>query len=142
MDTCKIYLSGGMSGISFEEQSKWRRQIRDAIKFEDYDCVKKPHIFNPIDYYNFEEERHKSELEVMKFDLNGVRKSDLVIVNFNNPSSIGTAMELMLAYELKIPIIGLNKDNKQLHPWLECCCDRIFNNMRELVDYTIEFYLN
>lgn len=141
METIKIYLSGSMSDISFEEQSKWRQQIQDAIKFN-YEHEKKATFFNPVQYFNFVEKRYESELEIMNFDLNGLRNSDLVIVNFNNPSSIGTAMELMLAYEMRIPILGLNKDDTKLHPWLECCCDRIFNNMKDLVEYTVEFYLN
>lgn len=142
MKSCCIYLSGAMSGISLEEQTKWRKQISDAIKFGDYDYVKKPSIFNPTQYYNFEETRHKTEREVMNFDLNGLRNSDLIVVNFNNPSSIGTAMEMMLGHEMRIPILGLNKDNKEIHPWLECSCDRIFDNMKDLVEYIVDFYLN
>lgn len=142
METVKIYLSGGMGNLSFEEQSKWRSQIMNAIKFGDYDYEKKPLFFDPTQYYNFEEERHKSEREVMEFDLHNLRNSDLVIVNFNDPNSIGTAMELILAYEMKIPIIGLNKEQKNIHPWLECCCTRMCESLREAVEYVIEFYLN
>ena len=141
MENVRIYLSGSMSGISLEEQSQWRQKIMDAIKYN-YEYEQKPEFFNPVQYFNFEEKRHKSELEIMNFDLNALRKSDLIVVNFNNPSSIGTAMEMMLGYEMRIPILGLNKDNKEIHPWLECCCDRIFNNMKDLVEYIVEFYLN
>ena len=142
METVKIYLSGGMTGINFEEQSKWRQQIQDAIRFGDYDYTKKPVFFNPVQYYNFEEVRHKSEREAMEFDLNGLRKSDLVIVNFNNPKSIGTAMELMLAKERNIPIIGWNPSGEPLHPWLTECVIRMCDNLREVVEHTVEFYLN
>lgn len=141
METCRIYLSGGMSGLNFEQQSKWRQQIQDSIKYE-YDCEKKPLFFNPVSYFNFEEKRHKTELEAMEFDLHNLRNSNLMIVNFNDPASLGTAMEVALAYELRMPIIGLNKDNQVLHSWLECSCNRIFTNLRELVDYVVEFYLN
>lgn len=142
METYYVYLSGGMSGLSFEEQSKWRKQFSDAIKYGDYDYIKKPYMFDPTQYYNFEENRHKSEYEIMEFDLNALRKSDLVVVNFNQPNSIGTAMEIMLAKELHIPIVGLNKDKKEIHPWLKCCCNRICDDMRELVTHVTEFYLN
>lgn len=141
METIKIYLSGGMGNLSFEEQSKWRKNIQDAIKFN-YDCEKKPIFFNPVDYFNFEEVRYQNQREVMEFDLNGLRHSDLVIVNFNDPASLGTCAELAVAYEMKIPILGLNKDSKELHPWLECYCNRIFKDVKSLVEYTVEFYLN
>ena len=78
MEIVKIYLSGGMTSVSFEEQSKWRNQIIDAINYN-YDCEKKAVFFNPVDYYNFSETRHKSEREIMEFDLNGLRNSNLVI---------------------------------------------------------------
>lgn len=142
METCRIYLSGGMSGLSFEEQSKWRKQFCEAIKYGEYDCKKTPYFFDPTKYYNFEENLHKTEHEIMDFDLNALRKSDLIVVNFNAPNSIGTAMELMLGKELNIPIIGLNKDKKNIHPWLECSCNRMCDDMRELVTHVVDFYLN
>lgn len=141
MENVRIYLSGAMSGLSFEEQSKWRLQIINAIKFNN-DCAKKPLFFNPVDYYNFEEKQHKSEREIFEFDLNALRKCDLVIVNFNNEKSIGTAMELMLAKERNIPIIAFGANNKEIHPWLTECCTRICDDIREAVSHVVEFYLN
>lgn len=130
-----------MSALSFEEQSKWRNQIRDAIKYN-YECEKQPVIFDPVKYFNFTEKRHQSEREVMEFDLNAVRNSDLVIVNFNDPSSLGTCAELAVAYEMKIPIVGINKDSQELHPWLECFCNRMCSSLKEAVEYVWEFYLS
>lgn len=142
MEVMRIYLSGGMGNLSFEEQSRWRKQIMDAIKFGDFDYEKKPLFFNPVDYYNFEKVRYRSEREVMEFDLNGLRNSDLVIVNFNDPKSIGTTAELAIAYDMKIPIIGINKDNQELHPWLVEFTNRMCEDIREAVEYVVEFYLN
>ena len=142
MESVRIYLSGGMGDLSWEEQSKWRKQVQDAIKYGDKDCSKKPIFFNPINYYNFEEVRHRSEREIMEFDLNALRNSDLVIVNFNDPKSLGTCSELAIAYERKIPVIGINKDNAELHPWLVEFTTRMCESVREAVDYIVDFYLN
>lgn len=142
METVKIYLSGGMGSLSMEEQSKWRSQIINAIKFGDYHCEKKPIFFNPVDYYNFEEKRHKTEKEIVEFDLNAVRNSDLIIVNFNDPKSLGTCAELAIAYDMHIPIIGINKDGVELHPWLDTFTTRMCDSVREAVDYVADFYLN
>ena len=141
MESVKIYLSGGMGSLSFEEQSKWRKQIINEIDINCH-CEKKPIFFNPVDHYNFTEVRYKTEREVMNFDLNALRHSDLVIVNFNDPNSLGTCAELAIACEMKIPIVGINKDSQKLHPWLECFCDRMCDDTREAVDYVVEFYLN
>ena len=142
MESVKIYLSGGMMALSFEEQSKWRSQIIDAIKYGGYDCERRAIFFNPMNYYNFEEERHRSEREVMEFELNSIRKSDLVIVNFNDPKSIGTAIELAIAKECRIPVIGFGVNGKEIHPWLLECCTRVCDNLRETVEHTVTFYLN
>lgn len=142
MESVKIYLSGGMGSLSFEEQSKWRNQVINAIKFGEYHCEKKPIFFNPVDFYNFKEVRYKSEREVMEFDLNALRRSDLVIVNFNDPKSIGTACELAIAKELRIPVIGINKDGGELHPWLVEFTTRMCDDIREAVEHVIDFYLN
>lgn len=130
-----------MGSLSFEEQSEWRKQIIDAIKYC-YHCKKKPIFFNPVDYYNFTDVRYKSEREVMHFDLNALRHSDLIVVNFNDPSSLGTCAELAIGYELKIPIIGINNGEKKLHPWLECFCDRMCNSLNEAIEHVVGFYLN
>lgn len=142
METVKIYLSGGMGNLSLEEQSKWRKQIINAISFGDYHYEKKPIFFNPVDYYNFEEVRYRSEREVMEFDLNALRHSDLVIVNFNDPKSLGTACELAIAKELHIPVIGINKDKLELHPWLVEFTTRMCDDIREAVEHVVDFYLN
>ena len=141
MESIKIYLSGAMSGLSHEEQSKWRLQVIHAIKYNN-ECEKKPVFFNPVDYYNFQERQHKSEREVFEFDLYNLRHSDLVIVNFNNPKSIGTAMELLLAKELHIPVIAYGVNGCDIHPWLLECCTRVCDDIREVVSYVVEFYLN
>lgn len=132
-----------MSGISWEEQTKWRRQFQNAIKFGDYDYEKRVTFFDPTQYYNFEEKRHKNEREIMEFDLYNLRNSDLVIVNLGNngDKSIGTSMELILAKELHIPVIAFN-GNKEIHPWISEACSRICDTLKEAVEHIVEFYLN
>lgn len=142
METCRIYLSGGMGSLDFEQQSKWRKQIINAILFGDYNWEKKPIFFNPVDYYNFTDIKYKSEREVIEFDLNALRHSDLVIVNFNDPKSLGTCAELAIAYEMRIPIIGINKDKHELHPWLVEFTTRMCDDIREAVSHVVDFYLN
>lgn len=141
MNVFNIYLSGGMSGLSKEDQSAWRTQVQNAIKYGDYNYKKKPMFFDPTQYYSVFVQEHKNEREVFEFDLNAIRRSDLIVVNFNKPDSIGTAMELAIAKERRIPIVGLNRDKNKLHPWLHESCTRMCNCMRELVDYIVEFHL-
>ena len=142
MESCRIYLAGGMSNLTLEEQTKWRMRFKDAIKYNGYDYEKKPIFFDPTQNYSLFEQDHKSEREVFEYDLYNLRRSDLVVVNFNAPKSIGTAMELAIAKENKIPVIGLSRKNTELHPWILECCTRVCNDFREFVEHVVRFYLN
>lgn len=158
MSEFKIYLAGGMTGMSWEDQNKWRENLKFQINYknESHGYNRKLRIINPCDYYNFEQKRHQKEEEIMNYDLWHVRNSNLIIVNLNNPNSIGTAMELALAREYKIPVVALlewnpEKDKEKypsfedkiqtIHPWIRICCDRFEPNMYTLADFISDFYL-
>lgn len=140
MENVRIYLAGGMTGLSMEEQMKWRNRFRKAVT-EGFETEKNPVVFSPPDYYSPLTNAYKTEREAMEFELSNLRRSTVVVVNFNSPNSIGTAMELMVAKENKIPVIGLNKTGETLHPWLVECCTRICDDFRELVEHIVNFYL-
>lgn len=140
MKNFKIYLSGGMGNLSWDEQTKWRNSV---IKyFKKYENLNyKLEIFDPTKYYNFQTKKHDTELEVMKFDIRNVKDSDLVLVYFNEPKSIGTAQELAVAWDNRIPIIGVKSKNIDVHPWLKEDCDKIFEDLYAACDYIIDYYL-
>ena len=143
METVNIYLSGGMGNKPFEEQVGWRNELIEKIKqyTDDFGKGFNYSFFNPPYYYSPVTENHKSEKEAMEFDLYKLRKADVVVVNFNVPKSIGTAMELMLAKEYNIPIIAFNYSD-DIHPWLKTCCTRICESLDEVVNHISNFYLN
>lgn len=140
METVHIYLAGAMSGLDFDEQNGWRKEFEKRIS--QMETEKKVVCFNPVDYFNFKEKRYKTEKEIIEFDLYNLRNSDLVIVNYNDPNSIGTAMEIAIAHEYRTPVVGLNKGKRIIHSWLETCTTRMCNSMDELVNYVCDFYLN
>ena len=141
MENYKIYLAGGMSNLSMEEQSAWRNDIKYAL--EKHECDYKVKCINPVEYYNYEDSStYDSDLEVMRFDLYKVKDSDLVIMNFNDPSSLGSQSELAIAYDRGIPVIGLNEDNKTLHAWQYCMCSKIFTDREDILYYIKNYYLN
>lgn len=139
----QIYLAGGMAGLSFEDMNKWRTNImRKLIHYCDTKTNYDVDIINPCYFYNFESVRYITQREVMEFDLHKVRTSNLIIVDFRlKPNSIGTAMELMLAKELHIPVLGITDSTIELHPWLVECCTRLCQSDDELLTHIKEFYL-
>lgn len=139
-----VYLAGGMGKFGKEEFDKantWRMLVKQFLENNEYEV--EVHCTNPNDYFSFTDDtpQYKLEREVMEFDLNRLRKSDLIIVNFNDMYSLGTMAEIAIAYEKKIPIIGLDVDKQELHPWQIEMTNRIFDNMSELFEYLENFYL-
>ena len=140
-----IYLCGGMGKFGkerFEESDTWRRYCKETL--ESYENNRfNVSCINPNDYFNFKEEipRYESQKEIMEFDLFKLRNSNLVIVNFNDMYSLGSMAELAIAYERRIPVIGLNVDNQELHSWQIEMCNRIFEDIDEMLDYVEDYYL-
>ena len=148
-DKLKVFLSGGMSNISEEDSKKWRnlfekkrfRNVISRIYYSDYYIFLNPtKLYKPTEPYN-----QTYEKEAMEYDLYWVKHSDLIVVNFNSLSSIGTAQEIMLAYTLNKPIIGMIEEDKydQLHPWYKEECIKIFkyksDKLEDIINEIIEY---
>lgn len=139
-----LYLSGGMSGLTVEESNGWRIKVKqDLFAFILNGTLK---VFNPMDSYIHNEYR-MNEKEAMQYDLNILRKSSYILVYFNDIKSLGTAMEIAIAHELKIPIIGVfdNKENYNaldtLHPWVYNMCDVVLDSLDDAIRYIKNNYL-
>ena len=116
----QIYLCGGMGKFGkdeFDKGNAWRVYCKNTLEqFEGTTYNVK--VINPNDYFNFKDEppRYTSEREVMELYLDKLRHSDLVSINVNDMYSLGSACEMAIAYEKRIPIIGLDIDRQVVHP--------------------------
>ena len=126
---------------NFEEGNTWRIYCKNTL--ENCECDYNVKAINPNDYFNFVEEppRYVSQREVMELDLHKLRNSDLVIANFNDMYSLGSMAELAIAYDRRIPIVGLDIDKQELHTWQIEMCNRIFSDIQEMLDYVEDYYL-
>lgn len=139
-DVKRVFLSGGITGLSISEQNNWRTKIQSLIS--DIGIDNKITIFNPVDHIEDLHPNRMDKKQAMDYDLYMLRKSDLVIMNFNNPNSIGTACELGVAYEKRIPILGVNLNKAELHPWQSLICEKIFTEWDWMIEYFIKHYVN
>ena len=140
-----VYESGAMSNLTFEEMNRWRVYFKSAITQIAENTGAKIRVINPVDYYNFLNPRHQSELEIMNYDLACVKKSDLVVVNLEGlNTSIGSIIECYEAYKREIPVLafGSSEDYENLHPWIKCCITRHDKNYRECINYIKDFYMS
>ena len=145
MQDFQIYLAGGMGKFGkdrFFESNNWRKYCKTTLESYETDRYK-VHVINPNDYFNFADEnpRYTSQREIMELDLNKVRNADLVVINFNDMYSLGSMAELAIAYERRIPVIGVDTREQNLHPWQIEMCQRIFSNLDLMLDYVEDYYL-
>lgn len=140
-----IYLGGKMSGLSKNDYYTWRSELENVLNGRANLIGASIQIINPAKYFDFDDMDRHLEKEVMQFDLNMVRQSDIVIVNVNRvSSSIGTAIELYEANRLNIPVIAYTEGCvvDDIHPWIENCFSTVQMNRDELVDYICDFYMD
>jgi hypothetical protein len=142
----KIYTCGKMSGISFEQQMGWRCAIESLIK-KKYDGSDKVKFIHPPLYYNYEHTMHKSDKEILDWEMMQLHNCDIVIVNLDGiDSTTGSHMELGAVQGINrfgdkyIYVIGIGND-ENLHPWIKGTCNRIENNYSDAVKYIIEYLL-
>ena len=136
------YLSGGMTKFGakdFYKSNDWRRDIKAYIENKsDYNIL----CFNPNDHWSLTSDPEEfTDLEAMRLDIYKLRQSELVIYNNNDPLSRGSMIELGIAYERGLPIIVLNEDHQEEHPWLVSMAEKICYTTNYLLMYLQDHYM-
>ena len=127
-----VFLSGAIK-FTDDYGKTWRNIAEKQLK--DYDIK----VFSPSNYYNYNNKQDFTIKECRKLFLNHLRKSDIVLVNLNySSSSVGTGMEISLANELKIPIVGFG--NLNTYEWIVDCCDVVLKDIYDAIDYIKSMY--
>jgi len=101
-----VYLAGPIQGCTKEEMWDWRLQIANLAK-NLWKCI------NPVDMDAEKEQFIPYDKECI------TQKADGLLVHLDRPS-MGTAMEILIAYELKLPIVTVT--TIPLSPWVEYHC--------------------
>lgn len=138
-----IYISGRMSGLPHDEMMKSRKNItaflEELISIREADWK----VADPATLYNYKNNVHKSEREIMQFELNLVRNSDIVIVKLEDINeSIGSCIEVYEAYKNNIPVVayGDDEDWYMTHPWIKECVSRREGSIEDACMYIADFY--
>jgi len=123
-----IYLCGP---IMDEDKGKAREWRKIAIKR----LSKKFKLLDPM-RRNFKDREVDSANEIVEFDLQDIRNSDILLVNYNKPS-IGTAMEVFYAsYNLGKFVVAFSPFSfKDCSPWMVKFCTKILPNLDVAIKY-------
>lgn len=134
----KVYLSGPIAGLTFNEATIWRHFVtaeledwveildpmRGCVPVEDGDTAMAMSV-------SFVDEALSTDRGIMTRDYNDTKNSDLIFINLlgAKKASVGTAMELAWAYDMQIPVIVVmeTEGNPHEHPM-----------MREAMSYRVD----
>lgn len=146
MKEYKIYTCGKMSGISFNDQMKWRKELEDNVR-SNYDGIDRIKFIHPPLYFNYETILHKSEKEILEWEMMQLHDCNIVVVDLNNINdTVGSHMELGAVQGINrfgdkyIYVIGVG-DDTNLHPWIKETCVRIEKNLFDASKYIVEYLL-
>ena len=140
MDKLRIYLAGSCR-YAPDEGRAWREQatkmLEQTAEWKNNDVL----VINPLNYFTYSENNHKTHRQVKNFYLNKIKNCDVVLCNLSGTShSPGTAQELQYAIDNHIRIVGY--DITDAYPWLvEVDCDVVFEKITEAVDYIRDYFM-
>ena len=147
MRTYKIYTAGKMSGLTEDEQMRWRLEFEHLLRIYTHLKSKSFVCVHPPEYYQYDKSYHQTEREAMQWDLAQIRDSDIVVVNLDNiADSIGTNMELGYSEGMNqfgahhIHVIGIGASNID-HPWIGEMMFRHAQTVNEAAEYIAEYLL-
>ena len=137
------YLSGGMMSFGkdgFDESNNWRKYIKNKISEMSDGKIA---CFNPNEHFSLMDDPIEfTDREAMNIDIYKLRNSELVVYNNNDPYSRGSMIELGIAWERRIPIIVLNEQNKDIHPWVKSMAEKIVKNRTDFLSYVWNHYIH
>ena len=147
----KIYTCGKMKGLTYEEQMSWRNNIQRLIenRFKySYDGSTKLTFVHPPQYYRYDKDYQKSEREIMEWELNQIRDTDILIINAEGiGESVGSHFEMGVAWSMNhfgnkyISVIGINENEECLHPWIQESFLRVEDSMSDAADFIVEYLI-
>ena len=134
----KVYLSGGIAGMTFEEANSWRTEVTEKLREFGIQAI------NPLRGRMFvhsgEEEFNPNE--IVGRDLRDIRAADLVLVYIPRTErfSIGTTCEMWHTYYTEHkPLILVSDDPRYTgHPWVQVMTTKVFEKMEPAVQYIVE----
>lgn len=117
-----IYLAGPINGRETAEITDWRDQAKGLWPGRCLDPMNR-------DYRGREMEPGVAR-EIVRGDLEDIRRCDGLLVYFDRPS-VGTSMEVFYAkYTLWLPVVVVNVSGQPLSPWLVYHSDAVCSSVQ------------
>lgn len=127
-----VYLAGPIDGCTKEECGDWRDKVTKEVPGINF-LNPLRRIFKGYDYVKgqwFTGAEKENAAEIVEMDKEDVRHSDVVFIYYDRPS-VGTAMEILYAFEHGIYILVVDASNNPLSPWIYYHVDKVVHSLDE-----------
>lgn len=147
----KCYLAGAITGLSYDDSEDWRVAAKTMLSHCDIQGIsplrgkehlKKLEVIPALP--NVVNKPMSTVKGIFARDTHDIRRCDAVLANLLGAKSvsIGTVMEIALAFELRKPVVlVMEHGNIHEHPFLFETCPFIVNTLQDGVDLMAEILL-
>lgn len=119
----KVYLCGGINGLSDDRCKTWREYAKAKLRCETIDPMRR-------DYRGIEDQ---NACEIVCGDKLDINECDVLLVNASRPSW-GTAMEVLFAWEREKPCYCVaGGPGETISPWLRYHSTMISDDINKLI---------
>lgn len=119
----KVYLCGGINGLSDQECLDWRDTAKAMISGETLDPMRRDYRGTENNFVD----------QIVKGDLEDIEDCSAVLVNATRPSW-GTAMEIVYAHQ-KGKLVSVFVGNSKVSPWLTYHVSHVAKTIDEAVEW-------
>jgi nucleoside 2-deoxyribosyltransferase len=132
----KVYLAGGIAGLTKEEALGWRLETAYKLKSLSIEgLIPNSLLSNNVDKdrpYTADFSKESEALsEVFTSDIEMINRSDLVFARLDTAKSFGTAWELGYAYGIDKPIILVVNEDMVHHPFVQGCAEVVCTDWKD-----------
>jgi hypothetical protein len=117
-----VYLCGPINGCTDEECRDWREMVKPMLPFGTLDPMRR-------DYRGREAE---AVVEIVEGDKADINQCVALLVNHPKPS-VGTAMEILYAWERQKEIVIVVPTGASISPWLRYHSHGIYNTFADAI---------
>lgn len=131
----RVYLCGPMDWCSEEEASGWRDEATMELSYAGVTTL------NPMDRPTFQEFDAMSAAatsSLVEDDKTDIEMADVLLVNYTK-ISVGTSMEVLLAWQKDKRVVIVAPEGMKLSSWLLYHSHAVFHTMKEAYDDIISF---
>lgn len=119
----KVYLCGPINGCTDAEAKDWREAAKARL----------PDTLDPMrnDWRGQEAQKYT---EIVETDKEDIEVADLLLVNYDKPS-VGTSMEILLAWLQQKPVIVVARPDTTISPWLRYHSTKIVHSFDDAIKW-------